>query len=279
MILQTSVLEFLVSGRLDGVTPNAPFQRADAVVPRPDPPGADPENIYQFEVENLGIIDLTFPALLERPDGPVTLGNRYVAWTYVNLGNVAGVAGTNINVAAFRPDSPVPRVQKTAKSLEGEFGIFSQQCIFVPHGSALQFTGDLQADPGVPFIIRFAVLLPQTRTEEELIVRACCCLDGIPDSQPTCLDAPIIISFVPEPIATGETELTINGDNFEATDVVTMTDPDGVPVAFDQTFVDETQIDLSNIVFTQTGPHLVTVAREDDPTCRDQQILNVQDPG
>ena len=224
MRLQTNCLEFLVSGSLDGATANPIFQRADATQPtRPDPPGTDPENIYQFEVANLGLVDLDFPAEAVRPDGTVTRGNRYVTWTYVNAGSATGGAGSGINVVGFRPGSSSPILQEAIESLDGKAAVYLKRCIFVPHGSALQLGPNLVADPSERIIVRLGVFLPRTVNEEELIARACCCMTQYDTIADTCPNPPNPESLDPASInAPSSTPVDVIGTNFEFGDVVTI---------------------------------------------------------
>lgn len=265
MALQSNVLEFIVSGSLDGTTANPVFQRANATSPRPDPPGDDPENIYQFEVENLGIIDLTFPAEDRRSDGPVTKGNRYIPWLLIDTGGVIAPAGAGVDVAAFRPGSTTPIVQKEVVDLEGDPGIYLRRCIFVPHGSSLRLGPGIVAAAGTPIIVRFAVLLPTTRAEEELIVRACCCLrDTTPTVPTTCIDPPNPNAITPPTLSNGVTPIavTIDGTNFQDGDVVSIP---GLVVG-STTFVSDTEL-KTTVVPEDTGTFNVLVSRPGEDNC------------
>lgn len=263
MSLQSNVLEFLVSGSLDGVTANPIFQRANAVSPRPDPPGSDAENIYQWEVENLGVIDLSFPALAQRLDGPVTVGPRYIPWLTIDTGGVVAPAGANVSVGAFRPGASAPSIQKVKHNLEGQAGLYSRQCIYVPHGSCLVLGPGLAALAGTPIIVRFAVLLPQTHAEEELIKQACCCLDGTSPSIPvSCLNPPAIERISPATVSAGAFTLTVDGSSFQEGDTV---DVPGAASVGPTTFVNDTQLTVD--VTASVGTYDVVVTREGEENC------------
>jgi hypothetical protein len=264
-MLQTNCLEFLVSGSLDGTTPNPIFERADSETPRPDPPGTDAENIYRFEVENLGILDLDFPAVAERPDGTVTRGNRYVTWLVIDTGGPQGGAGAGVNVVAYRPDSNTPIVQEPIEDLENEIGLYRKACIFVPHGSALQLTG-VDADAGTPILVRLSVALPRTREEEEDLINACCCMAGYFTLFAGCLLPPDPQSVNPTPIAApATTTVDVIGQNFENGDVVTMP---GLTVGA-TTFVDSTnlQVDVTTLIGDAGQTYDVVVTRPGDAFC------------
>lgn len=262
-LLQSNVLEFIVSGSLDGVTPNPVFQRANAVVPRPTPPGQDPDNIYRFEVQDLGIVDLTFPSLLERPDGPVTTGNRYVVWTMIDTDGVVAAAGASVSVAAFRPGGSVPIVQEPVIPFAGLVGVYSRRCVFVPHGSALRLTGVVAG--ANPIIVRMAILLPFTRREEELIVKACCCLDGIPDTIPSgCVDPPNPDDVDPDTLSSGPdpVTVTVTGSNFQEGDTVSIPGLSFGPT----TFVSDTELQV-DVTPSTPGTYDVIVTRPGEEDC------------
>jgi len=159
-------LEYIVTGSLDGVTAAPSY----GVPPTPGP--YDPSSqILSFEVENLGLVDLT-----GLPGGSGQLADRIVKWIII-LGPNVPFNFRNVSVDFDAQGGP------TAISIGvADLGVYSRMCILVPQTAALRFDG-MAANPGEPVIVRMGVWMPQTRLELAAMVQACCCTAASVDGE------------------------------------------------------------------------------------------------
>lgn len=175
--MQSYELEFVVSTSLDGVTPSPvfiPINRA------PSSPDIDPEslatdvkepdedNIYRFDVTNLGVID---------PDFGVggSFGDRFIVGLWIDAPN-AGDANALVAVFTSRPEGREVVQKLVVPSLAGQTSFYLEDCIFIPQGSLLGLIGFL-ADPATesPIIVRLHVKQAETLEEYALLLDSCCC--------------------------------------------------------------------------------------------------------
>lgn len=151
-------LQYIVTRTLDGSTPAPSF----GVPPTPGP--YDPSSqMLTFEVENLGLIDLTGLA-----GGSGQLADRIVKWISI-LGPNPRFNQRNVSVAF---DGISEQTEITIGV--GALGVYSRRCIRVPQTAALQLDG-MAANPGEPVVVRMGIWMPQTRLELAAMVQACCC--------------------------------------------------------------------------------------------------------
>ena len=143
---------------------------------------------------------------------------------------------------------------------------------------ALQLAGDIEALPGVPILVRLAVLLPQTRTEEELIVQACCCLDEFGPNIPACENPPEPESVNPDPIPEQALPgvVQVLGQNFQDGDQVTFIPQfPGDPLQVNSTtFVDSTQLNVE-LIPDVSGTYTVVVTRPSETDCEGTASVEV----
>lgn len=158
-------LQYIVTGTLDGTTPAPSYG-----VP-PTPGAYDPSSqMLSFEVENLGLVDLT-----GLPGGSGALADRIVKWIIITGPNVPFNV-RNVSVA-FDGFAGNPDITIGAAAL----GVYSRECIRVPQTASLRLDG-MAANPGDPVIVRMGVWMPQTRLELAAMVQACCCTATAVDS-------------------------------------------------------------------------------------------------
>lgn len=224
-LLRPVVLEYLVSGRLDGVTQAPPFVQPP---PRPMAPQ---------EVEDLGLIDLTG----EGSQG-ATAG-RFVKWILI----VGPNNPVNDNNVAIAFDGERQRVEAGIPPLAN--GLYSRNCIFVPQLAQLQLDG-MVAGPD-PILVRIALWRPDSIPALAEIQNSCCCKAGCFDMFGNPCFAQAIYSpaagartlsgVVPGVVARGATvALTVSGTGFQPSDQFAIV-LDGVPIRINSTlFVNST---------------------------------------
>jgi hypothetical protein len=151
-------LQYIVSGQLDGITPAPSF----GVPPTRGPYDPDSQ-MLTFEVEDLGLVDLTGLA-----GGSGQLADRIVKWIII-LGPSVPFNDRNIGVA-FDDGIGQNDVEIGAAAL----GVYSRQCIRVPQTASLRLDG-MAASPTEPVVVRMGVWMPQTKLELAAMIQSCCC--------------------------------------------------------------------------------------------------------
>ena len=181
--MQSFEIEFLVAGSLDGVTPSPAFITKDRApsTPKIDPESLetdvaepDDDNIYRFDVENLGLVD---------PDFGLggTFGDRFIVGLWINSPNPAADPAP-IAVVSTRVRELTQEI--VVDNLAGLDNFYREECIFIPQGSYLGFIG-FAADPGTPILVRMHVKCPQTLEEYALLLNSCCCTELAACTTPT----------------------------------------------------------------------------------------------
>jgi hypothetical protein len=158
--LYTISLQWLVTDRLDGVTPSPEF-----VLPPNPAANVDPDSncVLVGTVERLGLIDLC---------GGVQRGqfaDRLIRHLLI-VGPNPAAAGADIGLAFDGIADPNGRIPIPL----GAVGLDSGNCIFVPQTAQLQIQG-LTASPGAPILVRLNIWQPKTIEELAEMVQACCC--------------------------------------------------------------------------------------------------------
>jgi hypothetical protein len=161
-------VEYEVPGLVDGVSPAPPFSydRNSPLYKKPDADGIvrfSAAEMIAFNGGNLGLFD---------PDFGVggTFADRFLHMVEVRTAG-GGVAATIAVVDARDPALP-GQEDVLAPSPEADF--YSDDCIFVPQGSALAFAG-FNPTPGQPVVIRINVVAWGSVEDYALLLRQCCC--------------------------------------------------------------------------------------------------------
>lgn len=258
------MLEYLVRELCDGVTPAPQFQ-IEGQIPS-DGPFPDSEQIYTFEVDRLGLIDLSLsgilpPALAERPSG---LGQRYVVdfWArHLLLGSQNPLFKANdvvnegyVNLQALET-IPVASTQ-----------FYSRKGYTMPQGTVLRVQDMAPNVPGRPLLLRLGIIVPPTIREDALMREALCCTQDIPtttDSLEDCVTPNVLTPGVsPNQLTPGVSpqQITINASPVspEFTNVV-VTGPSGevVPTNVEIIFPDKI---LFTAVFNIVGQYDVFIS-------------------
>lgn len=165
MPAQTHTLEYRITEQADGSTPAPQFD----IRSQPD------EGIYRFTVARLGLIDLSFsgpqPASLRV--APSTIGQRYISWFWAKqfvLSSANPIRSANDIEGAGYVDVENLETLPLASS-----SIYSLKGYVMPHGTVLRLQDMLPAVPGVPIVVRFSVIIPQTPDEDAKMRESFCC--------------------------------------------------------------------------------------------------------
>ncbi len=162
-------IEYVVSGALDGTTLPPPFVPidkssattiADPATPEGDSKLPDDDNIYRFDVKDLGLID---------PDFGVggAFGDRFISGLWIN--NSDNVPTPAVGVVSTRTRESTQEII-TPGGLTSTF--YRQSCIFVPQGSYLGIHSPDEVDD--PWIVRMHIEAPENLEEYALLMKACC---------------------------------------------------------------------------------------------------------
>lgn len=217
--MQSFEVEYLVSDLLDGTTPSPVFIPENLAPSGPTVPEdledvalADDDNIYRFEVTNLGLID---------PDFGIggSFADRFLVGLWINS-PVAGGAASTIAVLSTRTREIVQEF--VVPSLNGETNFYREECIFVPQGSVLGLNGfDASADPD-DILVRLHIKCADTLEDYALLLESCCCTEAavctvpeVTDVQPS---SPVACSGPP-----GSNIVTVTGGPFDTTTTVQLT--------------------------------------------------------
>lgn len=229
----TYVLEYQISELADGVT-RAPQFPIEGQIPS-DGPFPDPEQIYTFQVERLGLIDLSLsgilpPELAQRPSG---LGQRYVSWVWAQrfvLGSATPVQKANdIEGEGFVSVQPLEILPVASTQF------YSRRGYRMPQGTVLRIQDMAPLEPGRPIIFRLGITVPPTIRDDALMREAFCCTENIPtitDSDEPCV-APnaLVPGVVPNEFTPGVNELEIRAFPVSPDyTTVTVLGPGGAPV-------------------------------------------------
>lgn len=207
----TYVIEFLVNELADGVTP-APQFEIDGEIPS-DGAFPDEQQIYTVPVDRLGLIDLSFSGILPSPlaEQPANLGQRYVPWIWAH-GLVLGSAS---------PIHKADNIRGSYVNLEalevlplGSTQFYSRKGYIMPQGTVLRVANMAPEVPGIPFVIRIAVVIPPTERDDALMREAFCCTENTlttTDSDADCRSPTILTPGVePNQITQGVNTVQIN---------------------------------------------------------------------
>lgn len=260
----TYVLEYRISELADGVTP-APQFEVEGQIPS-DGPFPDSEQIYTFDVERLGLIDLSFSGILpdELAENPSGLGQRYVVWAWGRdfvLGSTTPLQKSNIVEPEGYVDLEALEVLALASSQ-----LYSRKGYVMPQGTVLRVSDMAPATPGVPFILRLGVIIPPSIRDDALMREALCCTENIEtvtDSNAPCLTPAFLTPAVsPNQLTAGASpqQIQINAlpvsDDFTS---VVVTGPVGVipPTDLEIQFPDTI---LFTGIFTVAGSYDVALS-------------------
>lgn len=239
--MQSFEIEYQVSNALDGTTHSPPFipeneapsgpvvppELADLVVQ------ADDDNIYRFEVENLGLVDPTF-------GGEASFADRVIVGLWINSPTPGG-GGAQVAVISERDRDIVYETPLPPGSLAGLTNVYRRQCIFVPQGCVLGFVGfDASADPD-DIIVRMHVKQAENLEDYALLLESCCC-----ELASLCV-TPEVTNINPTSVDCLDTEanrtITVTGGPFTEDTTIELIDAScilGESVSItDVTFVDE----------------------------------------
>lgn len=168
MSLQMFTVEYEVPVAVDGVTP-APSFSSDPT--SPNFKEADPDGVVRFTAAQmleltggrLGVID---------PDFGIggTFADRFLHMVEVRTSG--GGAAATIAVVDARDDALAGQEEILAPSLEADF--YTDDCVFVPQGSALALSG-FTPILGAPVVIRVNVVAWGSIEDYALLISQCCC--------------------------------------------------------------------------------------------------------
>lgn len=223
--LQTIALEFLVTDRLDGITPSPPF-----LLP-PDPLAnlAPDNNAVRITVERLGLVDLTGGV----PSG--ALADRLIRSLLIVGPNPVGVGVVATIGRAF---DGIPDDNGNVQIPVGAIGIDSDNCLFVPQTAAVRLTG-LVASPGNPILVRLLVWQPHTVEELAEMSQVCCCRANVFDEEGepfftqalynlgTCARTVASVAPPTAPRGVGPQAITVTGTGFVDGDILVLISEDG----------------------------------------------------
>lgn len=168
------MVEYLVREALNGVTPAPPLGPLLENKPLPAQP-------YFFEVDTLGLIDLSFDLPDEDKLDPVTTGWRYIPWIHITVGASIIFVGAAIESGWFRTPGDVSSfVQFDELDAITSTRTYSRKGYCIPQGQTLRLSGISRVLGGAPIRVRMGVLLPRTEEEEQAIREAFCCRASIP---------------------------------------------------------------------------------------------------
>lgn len=193
MGLQTFTVEYRVSGLLDGVTPSPPLSAARVLS----------NGIYQFSVDNLGLIDPSY-------DGEVgSMGDRFMTDLIIKSPN-APVGGL---VAIVSDGLLYDTVYQTTDALS-QF----VNCVPIPQGDRVSLDGfDAGVSP-TPIVVRMQFRAASDNATYASLVNSCCC----------CTNPPVItdVTWANDPSCIlcedteGDRTVTVTGSNFSPTATV-----------------------------------------------------------
>lgn len=161
-LLRPLTLQYLVTDRLDGVTPAPLFE----VPPSPEATLNDDKMVEQT-VERLGLLNLT-------GGGPAgQSSDRLIKWILI-YGPRLPFDTDNIGVAfdGVLQDAPI-----TIPA--GANGLYTQ-CLFLPQTAQLRLDG-MAGSPSEPLVVRVAIWRPQTVQDWAAMLEACCCINACVD--------------------------------------------------------------------------------------------------
>lgn len=217
--LQTIALEFLVTQRLDGVTPSEPF----VLPPNPDAVLTADARTVRIEQARLGLIDLTGGV-----DGAAA--DRIIR-SYIIMGPIPKVPNDVATIGLAFDGVPSPNGEVEIPDLA--IGLSSENCILVPQTAQVRVTG-LTASPGNPILVRLLIWQPRTVEELAEMTKLCCCRAGVFDEEgepfyTQALYLPADCTRTVESVAptsgargVGPTAITITGTGFVEGDTLTM---------------------------------------------------------
>lgn len=207
--MQTFTVEYLISDLIDGVTPSPAFIPENEAPSGPTDPEEledvtehDDDNIYRFNVTNLGLIDPDFGT-------GGTFGDRFIDALWIQS-PTAGLAASTMAVLSTRTRETVQEF--IVPSLVGLTDFYREGCIFVPQGSVLGINGfDASADPD-DIVVRMRIKAPDTLEEYAQMLESCCCTSLAECEAPTfsALDTTSVACGAPAPLRT----ITMTGSGF-----------------------------------------------------------------
>lgn len=244
----TISVEYRVGGALDGVTP-APLMALSPVDPTPITP--DDDNIFVQEVDNLGLVDLTFST-------GETFADRFVKW-FVLYGPSTPTGSDNVRIVNVDGTTITP-LRDVVNIDPGGNGVYSKHGFIVPQGAYLQLQNMVANGSAEPVVVRMGIWRPDSLAALAAIREAYCCrqVDAAPAGAPPSAQfdpnegVPAVLTFCQRtvvsvtPPATGygpPVTVTVTGTNFSAGDVVQLRDTsNGVIYSPPTTFVNSTTL-------------------------------------
>lgn len=167
---QTHVLEYRIDQSADGVTPAPQFDIAGQPAT---------QGIYVFDVDNLGLIDLSFSGQqpTELAAAPSSIGQRYVSWLWAKNAALSGVnpvrSANDVDNAGY---VDVELLETLPLAITR---FYSRKGYIMPHGTVLRLQDMVPAVAGEPLVVRLAVVIPETQKQDSLFRQSFCCTDTI----------------------------------------------------------------------------------------------------
>jgi hypothetical protein len=170
-VTQTYVAEYRISVQADGSTPAPQFDIKSQPV----------NGIYVFEVERLGLVDLSFsgPQPASLAAAPSTIGQRYIAWAWAK-GFTLGIDPSPVRAANNVEGAGYFDVELLETLPLAAVQFYSRKGYIMPHGTVLRVQNMLPGVAGIPIVLRFGVLIPQTSDEDAQIRESFCCSASVP---------------------------------------------------------------------------------------------------
>lgn len=165
---KTFTIEYSVTGQLDGVT----FAPARS---RPNTGGYNGVQIYQENVESLGLINLDWQ--VEEKGLRGSKGHRYLVQVLI-VGPNPGGANASVELVDATDDSGPPVLLETVGTFVGQTVFYRGAGRFCPQGSILRVNG-LDASPGSPIRVRVSsYMLDDAESIAWASLAACVCGQG-----------------------------------------------------------------------------------------------------
>jgi hypothetical protein len=179
MSLQMFTVEYQVPVAVDGVTPAPPFSFDPA---SPDFKAADSDGIVRFTAAEM--LDLTGGLFgLFDPDFGTggTFADRFIHMIEVRTSGAGAAAA--ISVVDARDSALSGQEEILPPAAEADF--YTDDCVFVPQGSALGFSG-FTPSAGSPVVIRINVVPWGSVEDYATLLNQCCCENLTPSEGGCC---------------------------------------------------------------------------------------------
>lgn len=170
MTFQTNALNFTLFGRLGGTGRNPRFSR-DVTSPFYVKP--DKQNLYDFELEEMGVLDLSLVP------GATTIGIRFVNWIWIR-GPLALAPGPAATISIVDSIS-LKTMRLVASVLPGPTSniVYYDRGVQLPQGASIRFEGDWLGTATQPVRLRVGLTPAADNLQWAASKMAACCKEGV----------------------------------------------------------------------------------------------------